>query len=424
MPNETGRRQLAIVLVGILTLTAGIQALVQEPTLGAHVQPVSADPRWNPWLGCWQLWEEQLDPSSAVDNNEISALLDRTFVCIRPSHFRDGVELTTMVGEKVLVKRVLVADGSRRDMRDVACAGWEQRAWSWDGQRLFTHAELQCDNEGTRRISGLSFLSSAFTWVDIQVVEIGTQQYIEVRRYKPAPAAEQQERLDTNAALGVQLADVLQARREASIPLTLRDVIEASERTNRRVVETLLVETEPRLALDGEALVKLDDAGISGGVIDLLVALSHPDHFVVERRDRGGSWVDRGHGGFSGHHDPIWYNNFYPYYVTPLGYYYWNRGYNPYLLGGLGTPFVAMPASNVDQPSGRVVRDRGYTRVWPRDNGDKTRQATPRGGSASPSGYSQGGSSGGTVTHTGSSGSSSVRPQGGSRTGRQAVPRK
>ena len=57
--------------------------------------------------------------------------------------------------------------------------------------------------------------------------------------------------------------------------------------------------------------------GINSGVIDLLVALSYPERFVVERRDRGGSWSSGGLGGFGGgFYDPVWYGDLYPYYIT------------------------------------------------------------------------------------------------------------
>jgi len=419
MQHMVGRTRLAKLFTVILLFTASTSALAQEHELDTRVRTENNDPRWRPWLGCWQLWEEQLDPSTIVDNNETATLLGRTSVCMSPSHSGDGITLTTTAGKRVLVERVLIADGSQRDIREEGCTGWEQREWSFDGRRLFTHAELQCGNTETRKVNGVSFLSSPSAWVDIQVVEIETRQYIEVRRYNPAPATEQKDRLGATADLGVDLVEIRQARREASIPIILRDVIEASKKTNRRVVETLLVETEPRLALDADALIKLDDVGISGGVIDLLVALSYPERFVVERRDRDGAWVNNRRRGFSGFHDPIWYNNFYPYYVTPMGYYYWNRLYNPYLIGGLATPFVVVSHTDVNGAPGRVVYERGYTRVTPETQGIPNREGT-----ASPKGYSRGGSSNGTVIRGGSSGSSDRRTRGGSSTGRKAVPRR
>jgi len=426
MANKTTVRSHTI--AGLVTL--GLISLAT--TASAFAEEKEADSRWHPWLGCWQLWEEQLDPAAASTptltdtDDETAALLDRTRVCVRPGSTTDSVDLTAVAGDRVLVERTLVADGARRDVREAECVGWEQSEWSFDGHRLFTHAELQCGDEPARTVTGVSLLSSASIWVDIQVVEVGTRQLVEVRRYSPTSAARQDTWLGSGA-LGVDATDIRQARREAAEAIDLRDIEEASQRTTTRVVETLLVETEPRLPLDSEALIALDDAGINGGVIDLLVGLSYPDHFVVERRDRGGSWASGAHSGFGGYHDPMWYGSYYPYYVTPLGYYSWRRGYNPYLFGGAATtPFIVVPGVNDNdsaEGTGRMVHERGYTRVSPRTTGGRT--AVPRGASASPGGYSSGG---GTTSRTGSSGTSSSgggASRGGSSSGgRKAVPRR
>lgn len=404
-------------------------AAVRGPAPVAAGAAGQVDARWRPWLGCWQLWEEQLDPSAADEVSETADLLDRTLVCVRPETEAGGVNLTAEAGDRVLVDRALVADGVRRDVTETDCTGWERSEWSADGRRLFTRAELQCSDQPARRVTGVSLMASAATWADIQVIEVGGRQLVEVRRYAPLRPAEQDARLGTDA-IGIDWTDVNEARRNAAARLDLPAVIDASERTSARAVEALLVETEPTLPLDADALVALDDAGISGGVIDLLVALAYPDRFVVERRDRGGSWSSGGWRGFSGFHDPIWYNSYYPYYVTPLGYHFWSRGYyDPYLYGGFATPFVVLAdgVGGVDEPSGRAVPDVGFTRVSQRGWSGGGSGAIP-GGFTSGGGSSSGGSSGGTVSRGGfSSGGSSGGgggSRGGSGGGRTAVPRR
>ena len=156
-----------------------------------------------------------------------------------------------------------------------------------------------------------------------------------------------------------------------------------------------------------------------------MVALAYPDYFTVERRDRRGAWSGGGssawtnYGGFGAAYDPIWYGDLYPYYVTPLGSSYWSGRYNPYMWGGVTTPFVVVAADiDVDDPSTRAVMGRGYTRVRPTDvsgvggglsatsaTGRRAKRRGSSGGSsassgggsggaaaAAPSGYSRGGS--------------------------------
>ena len=400
-------------------------------TATGYAQDVSSlDSRWVPWLGCWQLSEEQFETGAPALDEDTSALVERTYVCVTPTADSPEINLTAVAGSDVLVERTLIADGMRREVREPGCVGWEESEWASDGHRLFTRAELRCDGHPDRTVDGVSLMTSASTWVDIQVVETGTRQLIEVRRYTPVPVSERDALLGAKYTLPVPAAEVRQARRESAAAVTLDDVMEANVKTRPRVVETWLVEIEPRLALDSEALISLDDAGINEGVIDLLVALSYPDRFVVERRNRGGSWSSGGFGGFGGHYDPAWYGALYPYYVTPLGYRGWGGGYDPYLIGGLASPFVVVGGAEIDDRTGKAVRDRGYTRVRSRDVTGAQRRARPRegfGGGASSSGSTADSGSSGSSSGSGSGGAAASPggySRGGSSSGRQAVPRK
>jgi hypothetical protein len=153
-------------------------------------------------------------------------------------------------------------------------------------------------------------------------------------------------------------------------------------------------------------------------VIDLMVATSFPNKFVVERRVTspvpmpaggwilGPEWMDPGYGMF-------------PYYYAPFGYGMWGRydyyGYYGSLIyfadsyGGVrgGGPAAA-------QQEGRVVDGQGYTRVRPREPQPAGDSGSSGGGVGSSGGSSSG--DGGSVTSQGYSG-------GGGDSGRTAVPR-
>ncbi len=418
----------ALTVTGFVMSATTVFAQDVPATVGERAaEPL--DTRWTPWLGCWHLWEEQFEAGVPALDDDTSALVGRTYVCVTPADEASGINLTALAGSDVLVERRLIADGTRRDVREPNCAGWEESEWSRDGQRLFTRAELRCGDQPAHTIDGVSLMTSASTWVDIQIVDTGTRAQIEVRRYTPVPPTERDALLGSTFVLPLDASEVRQARRESAVPLTLADVMEASQKTPPRVVETLLVETEPQLALDSAALIALDEMGINSGVIDLLVALSYPERFVVERRDRGGSWSSGGLGGFGGgFYDPVWYGDLYPYYITPFGNRGWGSGYNPYLFGGAASPFVIVGGGEVEDSSGRAVSARGYTRVRPRDITGTPRRAQPRGGSSG-----SGSAGGGSTASSGSSGASSAGGAaaspggysgGGSNSGRRAVPRK
>ena len=414
---------------GCVAALVGMSLLLGSPTRAGADE--NTDPRWRPWLGCWQLWEEQVDRSNEQQHVDpecepdkgLAARIGRTSVCVVPAD--GGITLTASEGSETLIGHQVIADGTRRTIVDGSCRGWEQSEWSRDGHRLFTATELECGEEPPRRVTGVSLMASASIWLDIQHVDAGAYRQLEVRRYTPAVSSEAGT-TETEAApdLTTDPSEIRQARRESAQSPTLGDIVEASGKTTARVVEALLVETQPDLDVDSDALIALDDAGIDHDVIDLLVALSYPEKFVVERFDRGGAWSSSSSGfrGFEGLYDPIWYSDLYPYYVTPLGSRYWSGGYNPYFYGGaLGGPFVILPGGNGnrEEPAGRAVQGRGYTRVVPRET-----SGTGSSGASGSRGLT-GSSTGGTTATSGgySSGGSGDNSGGGGGTGRRAVPR-
>ena len=379
----------------------------------AAEQSDGVDRHWLPWLGCWQLSEEEFQSPDGTAPLELESqeVRERTSVCLAMNG--PEVKMTVSEGNQLLVERAINANGTRRDIVDNECRGWEENRWSRDGHRLFTKSEIRCDDMPTRILSGISFLTSTSNWVDVQFVEMGDHQQLEVRRYNPSKS-------NTGGNIGgplgtaaaIQSSAISQARRESAEPPDMADVMEASRSTAVRAVEALLVETEPQLSLNSNALVGLDDAGLNHDIIDLLVAQSFPDRFVIERRGRRGTWSSRqagnfrGFGGFGGFYDPIWYSDLYPYYITPLGSRYWGGRYNPYFYGStVMSPFVIIP--NL-QGSARAVNGSGYTRVRPRTvdtqrpvgrpatttatsgGGGSSRTGSSDGATASPSGFSGG----------------------------------
>src|SRR5581483_519511 len=66
-------------------------------------------------------------------------------------------------------------------------------------------------------------------------------------------------------------------------PYTLDDVKEGIASVSPRVVEAALVETKAGFRLSSRQLIELADARVPADVIDLIVALSYPERFIVER---------------------------------------------------------------------------------------------------------------------------------------------
>ncbi len=355
--------------------------------LAVVLSTASTDARWTPFLGCWSLVEDEIRRPVLSDLEEGGPEEDRPMglVCLAPEG--NGVRLTTYSGEEAFLEDSLSADGQRHDVVRGRCHGWQEVDWSQDASILFTRSELTCEENRRRSVSGVSLLLDGSSWVEIQSMGTGDGRAVLVRRFRAASAEVSKLRIPSLTEEQIQESAV--ARLKATSKLTLEDVIEASSRVAPEVVEALLVERGGRFALDGESLLRLSDASVPPRVIDLMVALSFPDEFEVER----GGGVSGGAGwGYSGY-DPFFDSALaYPYYAAPFGYYYWYAPWRPI--------YGEIPEKDV--PVGRAVEGRGYTRVTrvePVDSGGRSDSGSPgsSGGSVSQQGYSRGGGEGATA---------------------------
>jgi hypothetical protein len=422
-----------VVLVGVIAAAANAQSTSRS----SATQADGSDARWLPWLGCWQLIAEgnregDADPQS-IRGNVVPGDMR---VCVVPASDATSVQMSTLSGAQVLLEEMVAADGKDRPVSEANCRGSKRAEWSQDGQRLFTHAELACQSQPVRQLSGISLIAPGGLWVDIQFVDSPGDERVRVRRYRRTTDLDPAGRLTpdllsraTSAAQGL-----------GGAAFEVDDVIEASKKVSLRALEAALVERQATFALDRRLLVKLDEAGVEDTVIDLMVALSYPDRFVVDRSSGGGSYGPSGASSIN--FDPFWYGSYFPYYYySPFGYSYWGRygwydpfyPYYPYYPGG-GSVIIVPPDGGGDgrPPAGhgRVVNGLGYTRVRPRDATNEGSTGGSRSGNASTR-ASSGGSSSGSSESSGSSGSSggSMSPSGassggsGDSGGRSAVPR-
>ncbi|MDP6580073.1 MAG: hypothetical protein QF681_05410 [Vicinamibacterales bacterium] len=443
-----GRRALILAL-RTWSLLIVLMAASTSTAAGGQAD-VAADARWLPWLGCWQLVEETgpVGPVSAVANEAegpdgVTHFAERVVVCLSPAGAptdTTSVDVTTMAGGEPVLVETLWADGIQHAVTESACTGFRRNTWSDDGVRLFARAELACADaaEDARQVSGVGFMTSATTWLDIQLVSSGDRGEVTVRRYRRASASTT---LDAGATPlpDAVLDQALKAARLASTSqLDVNDIVEAGKMAHPAVVEAMLVETQATVAIDGRALIQLADGGVPTEVIDLMVALSFPDEFVVGRPPaRTTTSYAGGGGGFADQYGPYGYDQWYPYYASPFGYY---SGWSPYsslYYFGPSASYVILPGGfgpdTVDRRSaGRAYPGRGYSQIGVREP-TTNRRAQPRnrgGNIASSQGASRGGSSSGGSRGGSSSGGSSgggrATPGGytrGGSSGRTATPR-
>ena len=385
--------------------------------LVAFVSVSGADPRWSPFVGCWTFFEDSVRDPYALDVEPDSAeeSQPKGLVCLSPEG--GGVQVRTFSRDEAFLEESLVANGERHAVEEGRCKGWQRLDWSRDGRYLFTQSELTCEEGRRRDLSGVSLMSGPSTWVEIQSISSGGARTMMIRRYRPADDEVSLSRVPD--LTDEQLREAAGARAEVYTPrMRLEDVAEAASRAAPEVVEAMILEFGRRFPLNRASLLYLSEASVPPRIIDLMVAISFPARFAVEPPDAafgGGGGVDYGYGEF---YDPLWsYALDHPYYFVPFGYYYWYSPWDPV--------YVVRPVFGPGTSVGRVVMDRGYTRisrVEPEARTGVGRRARRRDGSGGDASSQDGGSGTGNGT-SGGSVSGEGYSRGGGSEGRTAKPK-
>src|SRR5262245_38210302 len=405
-----------------------MRTLIVGVVLGLFATPsfaqTPADAHWGPWLGCWNLVLENAREGSPTPDTERELprsrggndVTPRVCVAAAPG---GGATFSTHIGNNKPSVQTLIADGVNRLIKDGDCQGTQRAEWSRNGLRLYISAELTCkDDKEPRHVSGFAILGPNTTWTDVQAIQIGDRNSYRVRRYRRAVAPPR------DAA-------------PVGLPLTLEDVKEANGKVSPQALEAALVETYATFPLSSQGLIALADAKVPDHVIDLIVALSYPKRFVVERTARADRapapiYDDPFNLGWAFGY-PVWsdafgfyspaYGAYSPYFYSPFAYGY--PGYNPAFVGG-GYGYAVIDGGGLGSASprpsgnGRVVDGAGYTRVRPRESEPTTASThgstapIASGGAASSSSGSSGSA---TVTSQGFSSGSSSGSSGGSSGG-------
>ena len=275
---------IALMFPVALAISLPAPAAAQSAMVAGEVtQDELLEPRWLPWLGCWEL------TADVVDNRQIEDT-GRRVVCVAPRLDGLGVNLTTHMDSQVIAQNTVVADGQERVLPETDCSGTQTANWSADGHRLYSSVTAACANQIERSLVGLSMLVEGNVWIELQSVSLdgGEHRELLVRQYKRVADTETLELGFTPLEPGLA-ARAATARAGASGPLDVDDVLEAAEQAPVEIVEAAILESNSLFALDSGALIRLADAGVEERIIDLMVAISYPEQFIVDRgRSSGG----------------------------------------------------------------------------------------------------------------------------------------
>lgn len=364
---------------------------------------------WKAWVGCWEPMDGRSPGTAAADSRDAGQL-----VCVVPTT-RDEhtVEIATLLAGQVAERLTLAATGRQEDRTIDDCTGWESATWAADGRRIYTRSSYTCDGGVERHASGVLAMTAGGQWFDVQSITVGDYTATRTLRYRAARPVAGTVELPAEIAAVLATGQTMAARTSrlaAATPLSLDDVIEAARYLDTPTLEAWLVEQAQGFAIDARQLVELADAAVPADVIDLVVALSYPEAFAIDRAPHEAGFdvaeaprapSPRGTpppSAIERYRDPFSYRYYRDYYgygsglYSPFGY------YSPYGYGAYGYGWYAGGASPVvivvkdsgeekrEQRRGQVVKGRGYTRGG---TGDQARDGTarwsdPAGSSMSP----------------------------------------
>ena len=380
-----------IVLGAMALLTIAIPAHAQE----------NIDGRWLAFVGCWE-------PVNGED--------DAGLLCFSPSD--GGLEMQNIVAGEVVATEHLVADGQLRPVSAAGCEASESLEFSEDGRRVFTRSEFVCGGDLARSGTGIMSFVAPNRWIDVRALDVEGEVVAWVQEYAMVGPARLAEEGVSDPSQGFGVGVRVGRMVAASTAIDLDDVEEAVAHMDAKAVETWIAAQRDPFDLRAEDLLRLSDNGVPGSVIDVVVAVSYPDKFVVEpsspieqtRGDRRvGDAAYRGYGGYNPYYGGVGYSRY--------GFGYSSFGYSPFGFsslgfygGGFGGGYPGYRPTTViidrrggSDGGGRIQNGRGYTTG---SSGSSGRVAQPRSPSSRPAASvgsgSQSGSSAGSSGGTGS----------------------
>lgn len=328
----------------------------------------NVDSRWQPWIGSWRL-------VSGDDSRDSAGMKEGYLLDIRSGEDGKSVIMKSSQAGEVLLEERIVVDGSRQFLKDTKCAGWYQYSWSDTGKRLLFESESGCPGEMTRFISGMSIITADLDWLDIQLLKSGEDRAISIRKYERiAASAGVEERAGARAFAA--------PRNQAATNFSIDEIIELSRKVAPEVIESALVELHQPFKINSKSLQRLADSRVPSSIVDVMVALSFPDKFTVERRRIVP--VQRSASGASGviaAPPPVWLPFGYWSIYGPYSGWYWSS-FDPF-YGYWGIGWDAWDGSGQhgrdrDDGGGRLINGRGYSRTDSSRPGSRPRYAQPR----------------------------------------------
>jgi hypothetical protein len=231
----------------------------------------SVDPRLQPWIGCWRTMD------AGIGLEELGDERQPTRACVVPSTTVTGsVDIVLFARDRQLSRSAIPRPGTSQARTVDECEGTESSMWTPDESRLVLKAEFSCARGVKRVETGLMAMNGAGQLVQFQHLQVGRNEATTVARFRFES--------DTAMPAGLHAGAVRSTRAlrlAAGSPVTTGDVRALATRVPASLTEAWLAELGQQFTLDARTLVALADGGVPPRVIDVMVALAHPERFQL-----------------------------------------------------------------------------------------------------------------------------------------------
>jgi hypothetical protein len=209
--------------LGLLALVSLSSAQAQRTTAPSTPVRTDTDPRWLPWLGCWQ--------GDSTGNG---------LVCIVPVANSRSVDRVSIEGTTIVARDRMTADSvSRRFTRD-GCRGIETGEWSTSGHLLYLRAEFTCADSLEGRSTTLFAFTSNGEWIESMQLRAARGTLERSTRYRDAGLSSALPK-ESAATLRAKRLAIATARAAASAPASNEEMSEAARTVGDDVVRPWLV---------------------------------------------------------------------------------------------------------------------------------------------------------------------------------------
>lgn len=243
--------------IAALTLATGLMLAAAH---GAPAQTVATDPRWYPWLGCWQ--------ADASEMGEQSTSSSAT--CIVPITGSASVEALTIARRRVVARDRLDASGRPHAIDGQGCQGMEVVNWSSTGRRALLRSDYTCASGIKGTTTTVFAISPTGEWLRVEEVRSGGGTTLSVTRLRevgPLPAVS----TDAARAIDERRRAIVVARAAAATAITAIEATDAAYTLGESVVRAWLLASDP-LGLDSRQVAALTRPDLS--MVQALASLS------------------------------------------------------------------------------------------------------------------------------------------------------